>query len=295
MYTCQSAGERKQAWQPNTGSTGTAMSEDPRIDAIRQLSRQLRRIENRRAPNANKLVSTGISALDHLLPCGGIERGTIIEWLAKSAGSGAGTLVFTIAAWHMQPVGTLVVIDPRRQFYPPAAARLGVDLERTIVVCPNNTRDTLWSLEQSLLCPGVAVSACHLEDLDDRVFRRLQLATETGGGLGLLLRSARFHEQPSWADVRLLVEGVRNEESGMRSQESGARSQEPGVKRKKKKTKKQQPSARGSHLAWSSPHGYPSTSGLLRRMRPTGGIATTKRNLVCLDHSVRQSTDHRLL
>jgi len=36
--------------------------------------------------------------------------------------------------------------------------------------------------------------------------RRLQLAAEQGGGLGLLIRPEAVRHQPSWADVRLLVE-----------------------------------------------------------------------------------------
>jgi hypothetical protein len=44
---------------------------------------------------------------------------------------------------------------------------------------------------------------------DGRVFRRLQLAAEQGGGLGLLIRPATVRGEPSWADVRLLIEPSR--------------------------------------------------------------------------------------
>ena len=194
------------------------MSHDSRLDAVRQLSRQLRRLETRSATDATKFVSTGISALDQLLPGGGITRGSLIEWLATSAGSGAATLAFLVASRRLQPDGTLVVIDPQRRFYPPAAAALGIALERTVVVQPSNDKDTLWSLEQSLRCPGVAVSICHfnhhLDQMDSRAFRRLQLAVETGNGFGFLLRSARFCHQSSWADVRFRVKGLARQAPG---------------------------------------------------------------------------------
>jgi hypothetical protein len=44
------------------------------------------------------------------------------------------------------------------------------------------------------------------EKLDDHLFRRLQLAAEAGETLGLLLRPARALAEPSWAEVRWLVE-----------------------------------------------------------------------------------------
>jgi hypothetical protein len=52
----------------------------------------------------------------------------------------------------------------------------------------------------------VAVVVCRLEKLSQQAWRRLQLAGETGGGIGLLLRSVEQRSQPSWAGMRLLVE-----------------------------------------------------------------------------------------
>jgi protein ImuA len=60
-------------------------------------------------------------------------------------------------------------------------------------------------VEQSLRCPAVAAVWAAVERLDTRWFRRLQLAAEEGGTLGLLLRPWRTRGQPSWADVQLAV------------------------------------------------------------------------------------------
>ena len=45
-------------------------------------------------------------------------------------------------------------------------------------------------------------------------FRRLQLAAEEGGGLGLLVRPQGVQHEPSWAEVRLLVEPLPMSASG---------------------------------------------------------------------------------
>jgi protein ImuA len=79
-------------------------------------------------------------------------------------------------------------------------------LEQLIVVRAGNAAANLWALDQALRCRAVAAVLAWPEKLDGRVFRRLQLAAEEGGGLGLLIRPDAARYDPSWADVRILVE-----------------------------------------------------------------------------------------
>src|SRR5262249_55823997 len=104
----------------------------------------------------------------------------------------------------------LVVIDSRREFYPPAAANLGILLERTVVVQPRLGRDALWAMEQSLRSEAVSVALGWVQELQDRTARGLQLAAESGGGVGFLLRPLACRAEPSWAEVRLRVECVED-------------------------------------------------------------------------------------
>jgi hypothetical protein len=116
--------------------------------------------------------------------------------------------------------GALVVIDERREFYPPAAACLGLDLDRTIVIRPRRREETIWALEQSLRCAGVAVTLAWIDTLSDRVFRRLQLAAEHGAGLGLFLRPAAARREPTWADIRWWVQPLSREAADGRREAS---------------------------------------------------------------------------
>jgi protein ImuA len=217
-----------------------------RTVTLQRLSAQLEKMEKARhrsipcSPESHgseppeKAISTGIEALDRLLPDAGFREGTLVEWLAE-AGSGD-QLALLAAGPALGKDRFLIVIDSEKKFYPPAAAALGIDLGRLILVRPGkfarSTKtlhpvlspsegsanaataastetphtETLWALEQTLQSRGVAVTFCRLQRLNARVFRRLQLAAERGGGLGFLIRAPSARNEPSWSDVRLWVE-----------------------------------------------------------------------------------------
>lgn len=176
---------------------------DQLVETLRQ---QIARLEEgRRRPDAAP-VSSGCNALDELLPERGFHRGTLVEWLLAGEGCGGETLALLAAREACQPDGILVVLDQSREFYPPAAARLGIRLEDAIVVQATNSADNLWALDQALRCTAVAAVLAWPVKLDGRTFRRLQLAAEQGGSLGLLIRPARASGEPSWADLRLRIE-----------------------------------------------------------------------------------------
>jgi protein ImuA len=188
-------------------------SETERHRLVESLQAALQRMEGDRGPRWEGVVSSGCGALDALLPEGGWRRGTLVEWLSGAAGSGAGALALMVARQAAVPMpedpaagGVVVVVDRQRRFYPPAAAALGIDLQRLLVVRPNGSADEIWALDQVLRCPGVAAVWAPIERLDEQAFRRLQLAAESSGCLGLLLRPLRVRGQPSWSHLQLLVE-----------------------------------------------------------------------------------------
>ncbi len=179
-----------------------------KAEIVTALAQQVRQIEGLRRRPDQAIVSSGSPALDALLPEGGLRRGTLVEWLAGCKGSGAGTLALLAARQASAYGGALVVIDRHRQFYPPAAVRLGIELEKLFVVWPQGDEDHAWAIDQVLRCEGVAAVWCHVDAQDEHTLRRWQLAAEASGVLGLLVRGRRAIEEPSWAEVRLLVEPI---------------------------------------------------------------------------------------
>lgn len=201
------------------------MRETPdRSAVVRRLRTRLREMQRAegRSSGAAGPSSTGIGALDALLVPGVFRPGMIVEWVAAGAGSGMALLAAAMAARALQAGGALVVIDERREFYPPAALHLGLNLQRTIIIHPRNHQETAWALEQTLRCGGAAVTLAWVERLSDRLCRRLQLAAEQGARLGLLLRSAPALRAPCWADLRWFVQPVPMPARGSAGEEAGS-------------------------------------------------------------------------
>jgi protein ImuA len=186
------------------------MSQLTRQQVIDDLRQQLSKFEATASScfssDAEGGVSTGVQALDRLLPGRGLVGGTLLEWVSVREGSGAASLSLALASRLQRQGGIVVVVDERREFCPPAAAALGMVLERTLVVQPRHKREVLWTWEQALRSPAVAGVVGGFETIHDRIFRRLQLAAEAGGGVGFLLRPISCRGEPSWAAARLLVE-----------------------------------------------------------------------------------------
>jgi hypothetical protein len=171
---------------PAEARDSTEANHQSRSQVIAQLSQQVRKLERSRIRIAGRdsPQSTGIDGLDRLLPESGLQPGLLLEWLEREDGSGATLLAMMVAREIIRSSGTgvLFVIDPHQEFYPPAAAALGIDLDRTIVVRPQQTADINWTLEQVLRSPGVAACLCRVDYLSNQVFRRIKLAVEVGGG-----------------------------------------------------------------------------------------------------------------
>jgi hypothetical protein len=172
---------------------------------VQALAEQMRQCETARRRSPQATISTGYAALDRLLPGGGLHCGTLTEWLPRDGGA-ATTLALAVARNACGERGTLVVIDRRRTFYPLAAAACGLDLSRLLLVRPQNDRDETWAIDQALRSGGASAVLAWPDKLDDHLFRRLQLAAEAGDTLGLFVRPARAIAEPSWAEVRWLVE-----------------------------------------------------------------------------------------
>ena len=165
-----------------------------------ELRERVRRLE--RAHSAQRAgrqaVSVGISAIDALLPDGGLPTGALHEIEAGPAPSGRvaahdgaalGFAAFLMGRfgggtllWCRQPSGTFDA--------PPYAPALAAwfDPARLLMVTARRDEDLFWAMEEGLRCPGIAAVLGETRAADPTAGRRLSLAAEKSGIPALLLR-----------------------------------------------------------------------------------------------------------
>lgn len=141
-----------------------------------------------------------------LAPELGLRPGGIVEWLAVTPGAGALTSALLMVSQLSSRRGALAIVDAARECYAPALSGWGVCPGRTLLVCPADSQEACWAIEQCLRCPGVAATCAWVDSqVPMQVRRRWQLAAEAGGGVGIFFRPASARREPAWADLRLLV------------------------------------------------------------------------------------------
>ncbi len=168
---------------------------------IIRLREEIKRMEHRPG-RRHGAVRSGVAAVDALLPGGGFPRGALSQLAGGPASGKTAVALAVFAALERDELAAYV--DGRGEIYPPAAAELGVDLERLLVVRPAATSHagpggllaTLWAAEALLACgafAAVAIDVAQPRSLwgADAIARRLQTAVETGGAIGLWLAPAR--------------------------------------------------------------------------------------------------------
>jgi hypothetical protein len=84
-------------------------------------------------------------------------------------------------------------------------AQQGIELDRLLIVRPASATEALWAAEQALSSGVCGAVFLWLKGTDDRWLRRLKLAAEAGGALGVLFRPERHRYESSPASLRLLM------------------------------------------------------------------------------------------
>ena len=184
-------------WMPREADALAEILADARVWKLKDAS----------AAPARPVWSTGRSSLDARLPGGGWPTASLIEVLLDDTGLGEVQLFLPalVACQGRAEAPWLIWIAPPHEPYAPALAQQGIQLNRLLVVRPPSATEALWAAEQALSSGVCAAVFLWLKGTDDRWLRRLKLAAEEGGALGVLFRPERHRYESSPATLRLVV------------------------------------------------------------------------------------------
>lgn len=163
----------------------------PDSQALAALRERIRHLERCGAKTdlAPESLAIGTPAVDGALPGGGLPRAALHEILGDDGGATG------FAAWLAARLACdgRAILWCRRggDLYGPGIRALGLEPERLILVRGGSDTDVLWAMEEGLRSGCLAAVLGEAEAASPTAARRLQLAAESGGVTGFLLRSGR--------------------------------------------------------------------------------------------------------
>ncbi|AJC80183.1 inducible mutagenesis protein ImuA 2 [Rhizobium etli bv. phaseoli str. IE4803] len=134
----------------------------------------------------------GVAEIDEHLPGGGLIYGAVHEFAGGGAGAvdGAAAALF-VAGVAARTKGKVVWCLARPDLFAPALAQVGLHPDRVIYVEAIREEYVLEAFEEALRFGGLAAVVAELVRLPMVASRRLQLAAESSGTIGLIIRRWR--------------------------------------------------------------------------------------------------------
>lgn len=141
---------------------------------------------------ARAVLPFGVPEIDRRLPSGGLPLGSLHEVAGGGEGAvdGAAAALFA-AGIAARTTGPVFWCHTRPDLFPPFLARIGLSLDRVIFVTPPDENGLLDCFEECLRQRGVGAVIGEVARLPMTASRRLQLAAEGSGVLGIAIRRWR--------------------------------------------------------------------------------------------------------
>ena len=184
------------------------------IAAIEALRERIRCLEGG-ARHRRAVLPFGIEAIDGHLPEGGLALGALHEVAGGGNGAidGAAAALFA-AGIAARTKGRVLWCVTRQDLFAPALAHAGLAPDRLIYVEAGDEKSVLACCEEGLRHSGLGAVVAEIARLSMTASRRLQLAAEGSGTIGLAIRRSRRQaeaadfSQPTAATTRWRVSAL---------------------------------------------------------------------------------------
>lgn len=165
--------------------------------AIRELREQIARVEGS-SGRQRAVLPFGIPSVDSRLPGGGLALGGLHE----IAGGGDGTVDGAAASLFAAGIvarthGKVLWAFTRPDLFAPALAQAGLQPDRVIYLEAGDDKSVLACAEEGLRHGGLGAVVAEIARMPMTASRRLQLASEGSGTIGIALRRWRRQSEAS--------------------------------------------------------------------------------------------------
>ncbi|MDF1600922.1 damage-inducible protein [Mesorhizobium sp. YIM 152430] len=168
---------------------------NPAIEALRS---SIVHLEGGHA-KAREVLPFCVPEIDRKLPGGGLARGALHEVAGRGSGAvdGAAAALFA-AGIAARTQGLVLWCVARQDLFAPALAQAGLAADRVIYAETGDEKALLGCMEEALRHGGLGAVVAEVSRLSMTASRRLQLAAEGTGSVGIALR--RWRRQAEAAD-----------------------------------------------------------------------------------------------
>ena len=129
----------------------------------------------------------GVEGIDSVLPEGGLPLGCLHAVAAADSGAGTAFAAALLGRLASRRAPALWILRGR-DLHAAGLAAYGLTPDRLIAVRAARRADALWTMEEALRCTALSAVLGEVEGVDLTASRRLQLAAESSGVTGILLR-----------------------------------------------------------------------------------------------------------
>ncbi|RUV41183.1 damage-inducible protein [Mesorhizobium sp. M1A.T.Ca.IN.004.03.1.1] len=177
--------------------------------AISELRDRIARLEGGNA-RARTVLPFGVAAIDRVLPGGGLALGGLHEVAGGGNGAVDGAAALFAAGIAARTAGKVLWCVTRPDLFAPAIEQAGLPPGRVIYVEAGDEKSVLACFEEGLR-GGFGAVVAEIARLSMTASRRLQLAAESSGAVGIAIRRWRRQTeatdfgQPTAAETRWRV------------------------------------------------------------------------------------------
>jgi len=174
------------------------MSTSVATPIVEELRERIQRLEGA-ATRRRAVLTFGVKEVDRRLPEGGLALGALHEVAGGGNGAvdGAAAALFA-AGIAARTRGQVLWCVTRKDLFAPALAQAGLSPDRVIYVEASDEKSVLACFEEGLRHGGLGAVVAEVARLSMTASRRLQLAAEGSGSIGIAIR--RWRRQTEAAD-----------------------------------------------------------------------------------------------